>query len=94
MLAAGSPVSAAGAAPTGPISFRLVTPSARLLAAYAQNAWSIGPDAGLAAATCEISGDDSSVALFVMGRIGVDHPLVTTSDLNAARAFKRYFPGP
>jgi uncharacterized protein (TIGR03083 family) len=94
MLAAGSPVSTAGAAPADPVSFRLAAPGARLLAAYAQNAWSITPDDSLATVTCEISGDDSSVALFVMGRIDADHPGVTTSDPGAARAFKRYFPGP
>jgi hypothetical protein len=54
----------------------------------------IASDDSLTAVTCEISGDDSSVALFVMGRIGADHPGVTTSNPSAARAFKRYFPGP
>ncbi len=34
------------------------------------------------------------MALFVMGRIGPDHPGITVSDHAAALAFKRYFPGP
>ena len=44
--------------------------------------------------TCEISGDDSPVALFVMGRIGADHPSLAVSDPAAAGTFKQYFPGP
>lgn len=44
--------------------------------------------------TCEISGGDSPVALFVMGRIDASHPRLTVSDPAAGQAFKRYFPGP
>lgn len=94
MLAAGSPVHGAGARPAGPVSFRLAAPSARYLLSYAADGWSFAPDDGQAAATCEISGDDSPVALFVMGRIGADHPSLTVSDLAAAGTFKQYFPGP
>ena len=101
MLAAGSPVHSPGARPTKPTSFRLATPSARFLAIYPGDAgpaggpaWSVTADDGHATATCEISGDDSPVALFVMGRISADHPSLTVSDLGAARAFKQYFPGP
>jgi uncharacterized protein (TIGR03083 family) len=94
MLAAGSPVHGAGARPSGPVSFRLVTPSARYLVSYADGNWSIAPDDGQAAATCQITGDDSPVALFVMGRISADHPSLTVSDLAAAGTFKQYFPGP
>src|SRR5450631_3780403 len=94
MLAAGSPVHGAGARPAGPVSFRLAAPSARYLLSYAADGWSFAPDDGQAAATCEISGDDSPVALFVMGRISADHPSLTVSDLAAAGTFKQYFPGP
>lgn len=94
MFAAGSPVHGPGARPAEPTSFRLVTPSARFLASYADGTWTVGADVGGAAVTCEISGDDSPVALFVMGRISADHPSLTVSDLGAARAFKQYFPGP
>ena len=88
MLAAGSPVSKAGVTPSSQVSYRLLAPSARLFAAYAQDEWSITPDDGLTTATCEISGDDSTVALFAMGRIGANHPGITTSNPAAASAFK------
>ena len=94
MFAAGSAVHGSGARPAEPTSFRLVTPSVRFLASYAEDGWTVGADDGHATATCEISGDDSSVALFVMGRISAGYPGVTVSDLSAARAFKQYFPGP
>ena len=94
MLAAGSPVHGPGARPAEPASFRLVTPSVRFLASYADGAWSVAADDGHATATCEISGDDSPVALFAMGRISAGHPSLTVSDLSAARAFKQYGPGP
>jgi uncharacterized protein (TIGR03083 family) len=94
MLAAGSPVHGAGDRPSGPVSFRLVTPSARYLVSYAAGGWSIAPDDGQAAATCQITGDDSPVALFVMGRISADHPSLTVTDPAAAGTFKQYFPGP
>jgi hypothetical protein len=94
MLAAGSPVHGPGARPAEPASFRLVSPSVRFLASYADGAWSVAADDGHATVTCEISGDDSPVALFAMGRISAGHPSVTVSDLSAAQAFKQYFPGP
>jgi hypothetical protein len=59
---------------------------------YAGDAWSITPGDGSAAGQGQISGDDSAVALFVMGRITADHPSLTST--GAASAFKTYFPGP
>jgi uncharacterized protein (TIGR03083 family) len=94
MLAAGSPVHGPGAIPAGPVSFRLITPGGRFLASHADNAWSVVPDDGHAAAACEIAGDSSAVALFVMGRISAGHPSLTVSDPSTARTFKQYFPGP
>ena len=94
ILAGGSPVSPAGVAPTTPTSFQLTAPAARLLVAYGEGGWSIAPDDDRTAATCVISGDDSPVALFLMGRIGADHGSVTVSDFDVATAFKHYFPGP
>lgn len=44
--------------------------------------------------SCEVRGDDSAVALFVMGRIGAGHPGIVVTDDPVARTFKRYFPGP
>jgi len=94
MLAAGSPVHTPGTKPAEPVSFRLASPGFRFLASYAGGTWSVGADDGHATATYEISGANSPVALFVMGRIGAAHPDLTVSDLGAARAFKQYFPGP
>lgn len=94
MLAAGSPVHHPGARPAGPVSFRLVTPGARFLASYDGEAWSVTADDDRTAVTCEISGDDAPVALFVMGRIDASDPSLAVSDPGAARAFKQYFPGP
>lgn len=94
MLAAGTPVSQPGQPPAGPVTFRLLAPAARLQAAYADGAWSVGPDPGDAQGACVISGDDSAVALFIMGRIGGGHPTLRVTDQAEASAFKHYFPGP
>jgi hypothetical protein len=94
MLAAGSPVHGSGTRPAEPTSFWLVTSGIRFLASYSGDAWSVDADDGHAAATCEIAGDQSPVALFVMGRISAGHPAITVSGPSAAQAFKRYFPGP
>ena len=94
LLAAGSPIHSHGTVPAEPVSFRLAAPGGRFLASHDGNTWSVTADDGHAAVTCEISGGDSPVALFVMGRIDADHPSLTVTDPAAARAFKRYFPGP
>jgi uncharacterized protein (TIGR03083 family) len=94
LLAAGSPIHRRGDIPAGPVSYRLAAPGARFLASHDGSAWSVAADDGHAAVTCEISGGDSPVALFVMGRIDAGHPSLTVTDPGAARAFKRYFPGP
>jgi len=94
MLAGGSPVHNPGARPAEPVSFQLTTPSARFLASYAADGWSVTPYDSSAAVTCQISGDNSAVALFIMGRISASHPTITASNPSAAHAFKRYFPGP
>ena len=94
MLAAGSPVSPPGIVPGQPTSFRFLAPSARLMAAYTGKAWSFSLDAGDDPVSCEVRGDDSSIALFVMGRIGAGDPGISVTDGPAAQAFKRYFPGP
>lgn len=90
MLAAGSPLHRRGDLPAGPVSFRLAAPSARFLASHDGSAWSVTADDGHTTVTCEISGGDSPVALFVMGRIDAGHPSLTVTDPGAARAFKRY----
>lgn len=94
VFAAGTPVSGPGIPPAEPTSFRLTAPAARLRADYDSHAWSVTADGGHGTVTCEISGGDSPAARFVMGRIDADHPSLTVSNPGAARAFKRYFPGP
>jgi uncharacterized protein (TIGR03083 family) len=93
-LAARSSIQSPGDTSAGPISFRIATPRARFLVSHDGNAWSVAADDGRTTMTCEISGGDSPVALFVMGRIDAGHPSLTVTDPGAARAFKRYFPGP
>jgi uncharacterized protein (TIGR03083 family) len=93
-LAARSPVRSPGDTAAGPVSFRLAAPSARFLLSHDGNEWQVAADDGHATVTCEISGGQSPVALFVMGRIDAGHPSLTVTDPGAAQAFKRYFPGP
>jgi uncharacterized protein (TIGR03083 family) len=92
MLAGGTPVSAAGAQPSSPVSFQLTAPSSQWRVEHAGGAWSIAPADGSTASPSGISGDDSALALFVMGRITADHPSLTST--GAASTFKTYFPGP
>jgi uncharacterized protein (TIGR03083 family) len=92
MLAAGSPVSASGAAPQRPTSFVLTAPGHTWVLSYDQG-WSVAPG-GTDTAGCRISGDTSSLALFVMGRVPADDDRIKTDDPGAAAAFKSYFPGP
>jgi uncharacterized protein (TIGR03083 family) len=94
ILAAGTPVGPPGVAPDAPTAYLLAAASATVGAAFDGTAWTVAPEALDAPDTCQIRGDDSPVALFIMGRIGTDHPDLTVSDLAVARRFKRYFPGP
>jgi uncharacterized protein (TIGR03083 family) len=94
LLAAGTPVSPAGMLPPEPVSFRLASPASELLASYDESAWSFAPGPDSREVSCEISGDDSSLALFIMGRIDATHAGLVVSDAETASAFKRFFPGP
>jgi uncharacterized protein (TIGR03083 family) len=94
MLAAGSPVGAAGQAPQAPAAYQLTAATATVGAAFDGAAWTVTPGAPADPDACQIRGDDSDVALFIMGRINATHPRLTVSDLAAADQFKRYFPGP
>jgi hypothetical protein len=93
MLAGGTPVSAPGAVPGGPVAFRLSAPGASLRAAYG-GGWSFVPGDDDAPVSCQISGSESALALFVMGRIGAGHPDLAVSDPGLGASFKSYFPGP
>jgi uncharacterized protein (TIGR03083 family) len=93
-LASRNPAQSPDDTPAGPVSFRLATPAAGFLVSHDGTGWSVAADDGHATVTCEISGGESPVALFVMGRIDAGHPSLTVTGPGAARAFKRYFPGP
>jgi hypothetical protein len=81
--------------PEWPLAFRLAT-SSNIVNVYSLGTgWSFGR-AGVSRnmSLCEIHGDDSSMALFVTGRIPVnDLRLWVTGVREPARAFKEYFPG-
>ena len=55
-------------------------------------AWVLAPGPA-SGATTEIAGRDSAIALFALGRIGVDDPRLAVIGSDAA-AFKTWFPGP
>jgi len=94
ILAAGTPVSSAGAVPDAPVAYQLMADGATIGAAFDGTAWTVAPEVLGGPGACQIRGDDSPVALFIMGRIGAGHPSLAVSDPAAARQFKRYFPGP
>jgi uncharacterized protein (TIGR03083 family) len=94
ILAAGTPVSAAGAVPEAAMAYRLAAASATVGAAFDAAAWTVAAEALGGPDACQIRGEDSPVALFIMGRISASHPSLSASDPIAAGQFKRYFPGP
>jgi hypothetical protein len=79
--------------PEWPVGFRLAA-SSNTVNVYSQGmGWSFGRG-GRNVSVCEIHADDSSMALFVTGRIPVnDLRLWVTGVREPARAFKEYFPG-
>lgn len=91
ILAGGSAVSPAGVLPTEPLAFQLAAPSGTVAIALEDGAWSVG---ALGERRCEIAGDDGAIALFALGRISAEDPMLAVSDVAAARRFKTYFPGP
>ena len=79
--------------PEDGIAYRITSPSASIALVRRDGSWEAGEDPS--ARTCEIGGDDSAVALFVMGRIPADHAWLTVgSEPELAGKFKAYFPGP
>lgn len=86
---------AAGASetPARPVGYRFASPNQALELVFTDGEWRAGGDASLP--LCVIEGDDSSITLFVLGRIPSDHPSLTVSgETELADRFKRYFPGP
>jgi len=79
--------------PASPIAFVLAGDTVRLDLRYDGATWQPGP--GPAEETVRISGDDTAVLLFALGRIVLDHPgLAVSGGQGEARRFKDYAPGP
>lgn len=79
-----------GEHPTGPAAYRLLSPNLHFQFTWRDGQW---VDEASDSACC-IEGDDNAVTLFALGRIPADDPGLYVSDLEAARRFKDYFPGP
>jgi uncharacterized protein (TIGR03083 family) len=79
--------------PTGQVAYRVACPSSTVSMYSTESGWEQG-DAPAGAPVCEVSGDDSSVALYLLGRIPADHPTLKTTDPALAGKLKAYFPGP
>ena len=73
--------------------FRLVAPTTTTTVVSRDGSWQTGEP--LPDLACEIRGDDSSIALFALGRVGADHPSLEVEGPAAlAKGFKDFFPGP
>jgi hypothetical protein len=81
------------AAPPHASSFSLRGDTVRLDGRWSEQGLAMGaPDA---AVTWSVSGDDSSVLLFAVGRLGAqDARLTVSGDTDLARDFKEHVPGP
>lgn len=79
-----------GEEPMEPATYRLLAPSHVFQFTWRDGQWvdEAGDD------SCCIEGDDNTVMLFALGRIPADDPGLYVTDLEAARRFKAYFPGP
>lgn len=76
-----------------PLAYTLAAPAGSVSVLTADGSWTVGDPGD--APTCTISGDDSAVALFAMGRIPATHPSLTVDgDAAVAARFKHHFPGP
>jgi uncharacterized protein (TIGR03083 family) len=79
--------------PASPVAFLLAGDTIRLEVRYDGASWQPAP--GLAEETVRISGDDTALLLFALGRVGLDHPgLAVSGSQEEARRFKDYAPGP
>jgi uncharacterized protein (TIGR03083 family) len=74
-------------------AYRLVAPAGTTTLAFADGSWA-PTDVETSPSLCTISGDDDAIALFAMGRIGIDDGRLRADDPDAAAEFKRWFPGP
>jgi uncharacterized protein (TIGR03083 family) len=85
---------AATEVPDPPFAYEIASTTAPCSFVPADGAWTAGPTGDLP--TCRFAGDDSTLALFALGRLGADHPWIEVSGAAADRAaeFKTWFPGP
>jgi uncharacterized protein (TIGR03083 family) len=82
-----------GVPPTSPLSISFTSPSINHTLSWTGSGWSDGPPEGVPSA--RIAGTDSAVARFICGRIPVDDPLlIVDGDIEIARQFKTFVPGP
>jgi hypothetical protein len=95
MLAAGVWQTAADDLPSSGLAYRLVGASSGFDIANRGDGWEVGAVSD-ELPTCVISGDDSTLALFLMGRTTSSDPGLRISGTapDAAATFKRWFPGP
>lgn len=84
---------ASTADPPAGSSFRLRGDTVSVDGTWSEAGLAVGTDGR--APTVTVAGDDSSVLLFAVGRLGVDDPRVTVTGSTAlAREFKTHVPGP
>lgn len=76
--------------PSEGVAYRLCANNVDLAFSWRGGGWVYEADES----ACLIEGDDNTIVLFALGRIGADDPGLRVSDLDAARRFKAYFPGP
>jgi uncharacterized protein (TIGR03083 family) len=81
-----------GEEPPAGTAYRLVGTTVDVSYTWQDGEWQHEPAVDDAA--CVIEGDDNTVLLFAFGRIGADDPGLHVSDLEAARRFKAFLPGP
>lgn len=76
-------------------SLALVGGTVRVTGRWHDGVLTVGQPEDPADATCTVSGDDSAVLFFALGRLPIEDPrLDVTGDLELATNFKRYVPGP
>ena len=76
-----------------PLAYTLASPSGMVTVVTVDSGWAVGEPGD--APVVKISGDDSSLALFALGRIRATDPSLTVDgDLDVASRFKHHFPGP
>ena len=95
MLAASVWTTASQDLPPGGLAYRIVGASGAIDVVNRGDGWEIGA-ADDDVPTCVILGDDSTIALFVMGRTRSSDPALKVSGPapDSASSFKRWFPGP